>query len=69
MSQDIVKIWMVKFGQPPVIHQTCQGFPLPKKLCYVVFPVFRPHVQQKQIGRQEVIIDYLLCQLMYQCKV
>ena len=27
MAQNIAKIWMVKFGKPPVI---CQGFPLPK---------------------------------------
>ena len=27
ISQNIVKIWMVKFGEPPVI---CQGFPPPK---------------------------------------
>ena len=30
MSQDIVKVWMVKFGKPPVIHQIRQGFPPPK---------------------------------------
>ena len=29
MSQDINKIWMVKFDEPPVIHQIHQGFPLP----------------------------------------
>ena len=30
MSQDIVKIWTVKFGKAPVICQIRQGFPLPK---------------------------------------
>ena len=30
VSQDIVEIWIVKFGEPPVIHQIRQGFPLPK---------------------------------------
>ena len=30
MSQDIVKIWMVKFAEPPVIRQIRQGFCLPK---------------------------------------
>ena len=31
MSQDIVIIWTVKFDKPPpVIHQFCHGFPLPK---------------------------------------
>ena len=26
---DIVLIWIVKFGEPPVIHQIHQGFPVP----------------------------------------
>ena len=30
MSQDIVKVWMVKFGESPAIYQIHQGFPLPK---------------------------------------
>ena len=30
MSQEIVKVWMVKFGKPPVIHRIGQGFPPPK---------------------------------------
>ena len=30
MSRDIVLIWMVKFGKPPVICQIYQDFPLPK---------------------------------------
>ena len=30
MSRDIVKIWTVKFGKPPVIFQIRQGFPPPK---------------------------------------
>ena len=30
MSRDIVKIWMVKFGKPPVINQIHQGLPPPK---------------------------------------
>ena len=29
-DQDIVKIWMVNFGEPPVICQIHQGFPLSK---------------------------------------
>ena len=29
MSQAIVKIWMVKFDEPPVILQIYQGFSLP----------------------------------------
>ena len=28
MSLDIVKIWMAKYSEPPVIRQLCQGFPL-----------------------------------------
>ena len=31
MSQDIVRIWMVKFGESPVICQIHQGFP-PSKI-------------------------------------
>ena len=34
MSQDIVKIWMVKFGELLVIHQTRQGF-LPPRICAI----------------------------------
>ena len=30
MSQDIIKVWMVKFGESPVICQIRQGFPPPK---------------------------------------
>ena len=26
MSQDFIKIWTVKFGEPPVIRQIHQGF-------------------------------------------
>ena len=26
MSQDIVNIWIVRFGKPPVIYQLRQGF-------------------------------------------
>ena len=26
---DTVLIWMIKFGEPPVIHQIHQGFPVP----------------------------------------
>ena len=32
MSRDIVKIWMVTFGEPPMIHQIHQGLPPPKAL-------------------------------------
>ena len=35
MSQDIINIWMVKFGESPVIRQ---GFPLPIiRAMYLVF--------------------------------
>ena len=38
ISWDIVKIWMVKFGEPPVICQIHQGFPPPKfHTSYTVF--------------------------------
>ena len=30
MLRDIVKIWVVKLGESPVIHQLHQDFPLPK---------------------------------------
>ena len=33
VSQDIVRIWMVKFGKPPVIRH---GFPLPKIALYSI---------------------------------
>ena len=34
VPRDIVKIWMVKFGKPPVIHQIHQGHPPPKIVLY-----------------------------------
>ena len=39
VSQDIVEIWMVKFGELPVIHQIRQGFPLPKKSHHTVHTI------------------------------
>ena len=45
VSQDIVEIWMVKFGEPPVIHQIRQGFPLPKITLYGTYYVYDLYVQ------------------------
>ena len=36
MLRDIVKIWTVKFGKPPVIRQIFQGFPLPN-ICAIQY--------------------------------
>ena len=40
MPRDIVKIWMVKFGKPPVIHHIYQGLPL-SKICAIQYYVMQ----------------------------
>ena len=42
MSQDIVKIWMVNFGEPLVIRQIHHGFPLPK-ICAIYYDHIATH--------------------------
>ena len=44
MSQDIVKIWMVRFSEPPVICQIRQGFPLPNSCDIQCFVLITSHV-------------------------
>ena len=39
MSQDTIEIWMVKFGEPPVIHQIHGGISSTKNSCYMVVEV------------------------------
>ena len=36
MSQDIVKIWMIKYDEPPVTRQIHQGFPSSKLALYSI---------------------------------
>ena len=39
MSQDTIKIWMVKFGELQVIHQIHEGICSAMNLCYMVVEV------------------------------
>ena len=53
MSQDIVKIWMVRFSEPPVIYQIRQGFPLPSSCDIQYFVLITSHVY--------IIFDLFTC--------
>ena len=46
MSRNNVRIWMVKFVKPPVIHQICQSFPPPK------ISVYYMHTNPYKTGKQ-----------------
>ena len=41
---DIDLIWMVKFGEPPVIYQIHQGFPVPHFTLYSIAQTFDEEV-------------------------
>ena len=64
ISQDVVKISVVKFDEPSVIYQICQGFP-PPKICairYIDFFNFAPSLQYDEyiIMLHVMITEFLL---------
>ena len=50
MLQDIVRIWVVKFGKPPVICRIHQGFPSPK-ICAISY-VLITHIHHDTYDKQ-----------------
>ena len=59
MSRDIIELWMVKFGESPVIHQVCQGFLLPK-ICAIQY--FK--LQGKVVDSYNIIMLHAIVELL-----